>query len=212
MMLIAGQSNRIWHYWAGKYPGSVGLLISPSYLSKVPIDPWMPFVLDNGAFVSWRDNIPWNEQAWFDMLTKIRMRGLTPHWVAIPDAVGNRKQTLHNWPIFAPLVKAMGWKAGFCVQDYMTHCDVPEDADMIFVGGTDPWKFRNLKTWTINFPGKVHCARVNAIEMIETCELLGCASVDATGWFRDPSRPDKLPALERFIEGHRTRNFQTQLL
>ena len=56
------------------------------------------------------------------------------------------------------------------------------------------------------------CARVNAPEMIEACERLGCESIDGTGWFRDPSRQDKLPALERFIEGHRNKTpmmFQT---
>lgn len=202
MMLIMGQSNRIWHYWSGKYPGAVGVLIGPSYGKKVPVDKWMPFVLDNDAFTAWRDQKPWDVEAWRAMLKWIRMTRLTPMWAAVPDVVANREATMENWPIYRDEIKSLGWPAAFCVQDGMTPDDVPDDADVVFVGGSDRWKFPNLKMWTSNFP-RVHCARVNAPQMIESCEQLGCESVDGTGWFRDPSRPDKVPMLERFIEGHR---------
>lgn len=202
MMLIMGQSNRIWHYWAGKHPGSVGVLIGPSYGKKVPIDPWMPFVLDNDAFTCWRDNKPWNESAWLNMLHWVAMTGMEPRWAAVPDVVANREATKANWPRYAHHIKRRGWKAAFCVQDGMTERDVPNDADVIFVGGSDGWKFPNLERWTSTFE-RVHCARVNAPEMILACQRLGCESVDGTGWFRDPSRPDKIPFLERFIGGFR---------
>lgn len=203
MMLIVGQSNRIWHYWAGKYPGSVGVLIGPSYKSKVPIDKWMPLALDNDAFTAWRDKKPWSEAAWREMVAFIRLRGKKPIWAAVPDVVADREATLKNWKRYSGVIKAIGWPTAFCVQDGMKPRDVPKEADVVFVGGTDRWKFPNLKTWTENFP-RVHCARVNSQEMIEACERLGCESVDGTGWFRDPSRSDKVPMLERFIEGHRS--------
>lgn len=204
MMLIMGQSNRIWHYWAGRYPDSVGVLIGPSYGKKVPIDPWMPFCLDNDAFTAWRDKKPWKLEDWLEMLRWVRMTGLKPIWSAVPDVVANREATIQNWNVYAPTVRGFGFPMAFCVQDGMTPDDVPDDADVIFVGGTDGWKFPNLAIWTSHFP-RVHCARVNAPEMIEACERLGCESVDGTGWFRDPSRQDKVPALERFITGHRNK-------
>lgn len=202
MMIIAGQSNRIWHYWAGKYPGSVGVLIGPSYGKKVPVDKWMPFALDNDAFTAWRDHKPWDEKAWRVMLQWIRMTRLTPLWAAVPDVVANREATLENWEVYREEIKSLGWPVAFCVQDGMRLGDVPSDADVVFVGGSDRWKFPNLTMWTENFP-RVHCARVNAPEMFEACERAGCESIDGTGWFREPSRQDKVPALERFIEGHR---------
>lgn len=202
MMLLMGQSNRIWHYWAGRYPGSVGVLVAPSYGSKVPIDPWMPFALDNDAYTAWRDSTPWNEHAWLAMLQRIRLTRLQPLWAAVPDVVGQRTATITNWHRYASHILSLGWPAAFCVQDGMTPDDVPDLASVVFVGGTDAWKFRNLPMWTKAFP-RVHCARVNAPEMIEACERLGCESVDGTGWFREPSRDDKVPALERFIQGHR---------
>ena len=206
-MLIMGQSNRIWHYWAGKHPGSVGVLIGPSYGKKVPIDKWMPFVLDNDAFTAWRDKKEWSVDAWRTMLQWVRMTLQKPLWAAVPDVVTNREATLENWPRYRDEIKNLGWNAAFCVQDGMAPDDVPADADVVFVGGSDRWKFPNLSVWTKNFP-RVHCARVNSPEMIEACERLGCESIDGTGWFRDPSRKDKVPTLERFIEGYRCQNFE----
>ncbi len=202
MMILCGQSNRIWHYWSGKYPGSVGVLIGPSYGKKVPIDKWMPFALDNDAFTAWRDKKAWDYRAWVDMLQWVRLFRLKPMWAAVPDVVADREATLENWIKYASTIQRLGWPTAFCVQDGMTPDDVPHDADVVFVGGSDSWKFPNLPMWTTHFP-RVHCARVNSPEMIEACDRLGCESVDGTGWFREPSRPDKVPAIERFIEGHR---------
>lgn len=198
MRLIMGQCNRIWHYWCGRYPGSVGVLISPSYGRKVPIDPWMPFVLDNDAFTCWRDGREWDFNAWRKMLKWVSETGIKPLWAAVPDVVANREATLDNWDLYSDEIKSLGWKTAFCVQDGMSPSDVP-DADVIFVGGTDDFKLPQLHTWTESFP-RVHCARVNSIRSIEFCESLGCESVDGTGWFRDPSRQDKLPAIRKFIE------------
>lgn len=105
-MLLCGQVNRVWHYWAGKYPGSVGVLIGPSYGRRVPVDKWMPFVLDNDAFKAWRDGTPWSLSAWREMLNWIRMTGQKPLWAAVPDVVTNREATIENWSIYSDEVKA----------------------------------------------------------------------------------------------------------
>lgn len=208
MMFLCGQSNRIWHYWAGKYPGSVGLLISPSYRKKVPIDPWMPFALDNDAYTSWSQNKPWDEQCWKDMLNEVRMRRLTPLWCAVPDVVGDRLGTLRKWKQYSGIVLDFGWPVAFCVQDGMTPIDVPAEAEVVFVGGTDGWKYPNLGVWTSNFC-RVHCARVHGTKMFEACDRLNCESIDGSGWFR--CAPEHLPQIQRFIEGHRTCNDHLEL-
>lgn len=209
MILYSGQSNRVWHYWAGlheagKHPHGVGVMLAPSYFRKVPIDPWMPFVVDNGAFIAWRDGLPWDVWGWREMLKMVKMRGVTPAWAAIPDAVGDKKTTLERWGIHAYEIQLLNWPTAFCVQDGMTPKNVPSDADVVFVGGTDGWKYPNLPLWCEHF-ARVHCARVNSPEMFERCAELGCESIDGTGWFMDPSRQDKLPALQRFLSGHRNR-------
>lgn len=201
-MLLCGQTNSIWSFWAGRHPNSVGFLIAPSYYKRVQPKHFMPFAIDNGAFIAWRDKKQWDVKAWRNMIHSIRLTNIKPLWAAIPDVVANREATIANWSIYRDEIKSIGWSAAFCVQDGMTPHDVPSDADLIFVGGSDRWKFPNLKLWTENFP-RIHCARVNAPEMIESCERLGCESIDGTGWFRDPSRKDKLQAIQSFIEGYR---------
>ncbi len=210
-MMLLGRPCRLWNYLAGQYPGSVGVLTSPSRMTKVPLDEWMPFALDNDAYAAWRDNKPWDVQAWRDMLQRIRLKHLSPMWAAVPDVVGDREATILKWSVYADEIMERGWKTAFCVQDGMTHKDVPRQADVVFVGGTDGWKFPNLPMWTDNFPC-VHCGRVNSPEMIEACERLGCASVDGTGWFKNPNRQDQLPAIKRFVEGHRDSSHPTLAL
>lgn len=210
MMVMCGQSNQIWHYWAGRYPGSVGHLFGPKNMGKQALRDWMPFACDNDAFISYTNRTPWDEAAWIKMLERVKLTRLPPLWVLVPDTVGNRAETLEKWHQYSPVAKKYGWPIAFAVQDGMTSSDVPKDSDVIFVGGTDSFKWKSLNHWTDNFP-RVHVGRVNRVEMLESCERLGCESVDGTGWFREPSRPDKLIALRRFIEGHRNGNLELPL-
>lgn len=201
MMLLCGQSNRVWHWAAGRWPGRVGLILGPSYFDKTPIDPWMPFALDNDAFAAWRDGTTWSFDRWKGMIGKVRL--LTPRkpiWILVPDAVGDRSETIARWDRYIFTARQTDAPLAFAVQDGMKPKDVPTSADVVFVGGTDGWKFPNLQMWTENFP-RVHCARVNCPDMFLRCQELGCESIDGTGWFRDPSRADKLPAVLRFLEG-----------
>jgi len=199
MRLLCGQSNRVWHYLQGK-TDRCGVLLSPSYWRRVPFDSYMPFALDNGAFIAWRDGKEWDEAAWKEMLTEVARRARTPLWCAVPDVVADKNATIERWPDYVGEVKRRGWAAAFCVQDGMTPGDVPSDADVVFIGGSDRFKFRALPGFCRSFR-RVHCARVNSPEMIQSCERNGCESIDGTGWFRDPSRKDKVPFLSRFLSG-----------
>jgi len=207
MMMLAGQSNPLWHYAAGKYPGKVGLLMGPSYYKKQSLKPWMPYVLDNDAFTL-RDQ--WPEDKWYEMIEWARGCQYQPMWVLVPDVVSSRLGTLERWAKYSPAVKRCGWPMAFAVQDGMTPADIPADADVVFVGGSTEWKWSCLGQW-LDFP-RVHVGRVNAIEKVWHCDDAGVESVDGTGWFRDPSRADKLPALHDWMRGIRHNNNQQQLV
>ena len=159
MMLMCGQSNRIWHYWAGRYPGSVGLLVGPSYLSKVPIDPWMPFALDNDAFSCWLDGRPWDECAWERMLDLVMQRRQRPLWVVIPDVVGDRLRTIERYHRYVRRVIDRGFTAAIAVQDGMSPDDIPDTATVIFIGGTDDWKLQSVPMWCEHFEAGPLCSR-----------------------------------------------------
>ena len=195
MMLMCGQSNPAWHYWAGVHPGRVGVLVGPSYWRKLKMRKWMPYALDNDAFIAWSQKKEWSAPAWREMLQWAQMTGLDPLWCLVPDVVANREATLANWPRYAPEAAEYGWPLAFAVQDGMTPRDVPSDAAVVFVGGSDAFKFRSLPMWCDHFP-RVHVGRVNEVPALQICQRLGVESADGSGWFKDTRR---MAALEAWM-------------
>lgn len=210
MMILAGQSNPLWHYAAGRWPGKVGLLLGPAYFTKQAIRPWLPYVLDNDAFSAWTNGTEWNHAAWTAMLQRAMLHKHKPSWVLVPDVVTDKAATLANWEKHAPEAATYRWPLAFAAQDGMTPDDVPSDAAIVFIGGSTEWKWRSLPTWCANFR-RVHVGRVNNIEKVYHCEDMGVESVDGTGWFKDPTRDDKLPALLSWFEGERRNEHQLVL-
>lgn len=196
MVMPASHSSALFHYLCGKHPGKLGWLIGPSALRKTKLRPWVPFALDNDAFNAFTHNTPWDEVAWLSMI-----RALTPHrpmWALCPDKVADRAATLALWDRYLPVLINHNLVPAFAVQDGMTSSDVPPSAQVVFVGGTTDWKWGTITHWTKHFP-RVHVGRVNSVEKLRKCAELGVESVDGTGWFRDPSDPTKLPALQRWL-------------
>lgn len=204
MMLLCGQSNQIWHYWSGKYPNRVGHLFGPRNMSKQALRRWMPFACDNDAYIAHTQKEVWSGWQWQKMLDRVKASKLAPLWVLVPDSVMNRTATINLWKHYSPVAKRYGWPLAFCVQDGMSPGDVPSDCDVVFVGGSTKFKWQTIKIWVGNFP-RVHVGRVNTLDRLWLCQDLGVESVDGTGWFREPSRYDKIPALESWLEGKRNR-------
>lgn len=109
--------------------------------------------------------------------------GKSPQWVVCPDAVGDSAKSLALWKEWAPMLSAeYGWPLAFAVQDGQSIETVPQDADVIFVGGTTQWKYATIDSWCNNFP-RVHVARINTRRWLWHCHNCGAESIDGTGWF-----------------------------
>ena len=210
MLMPANHSSATLHYLTGKYPGRFGWLIGPSAWSKTRLRSWMPYALDNDAFGAWIKKSPWDVTGWRKMLAAAKISGLKPRWAIVPDVVADRAATLANWHQFAPEVAAYGWPLAFAVQDGMTVADVPENADVIFVGGTTEWKWKTVQIWARNFK-RVHVGRVNELRRLWTCEDLGVESVDGTGWFRDTEDGRRIKDIVRWLKGERNESPELQL-
>jgi hypothetical protein len=188
-----------------QYPDKLGWLLSPKNWAR-PRD-FIQFALDNDAYTQWLNNEPFDLVTWDELLSKVRACGFKPLWVAVPDFVANREETLRRWKQYSPVAKIYGWPLAFVVQDGMTPRDIPRDADLIFIGGTTQWKWRTLPTWTAAFP-RVHVGRVRT-RMLIRCEELGAESVDGTGWFRESITGRPFRQLEAWLM---EANVQTNLL
>jgi len=196
--MLGNHSSPLFHYWAGRFPGRVGWLIGPSAESKTKLRPWVPFACDNDAFAAWQNGTPWNEGLYFKFLDWVATQAQEPMWVAVPDVVTDREATLENWGKYAPRCRAYGYPLAFVMQDGMAADDVPPDADLIFVGGSYRWKWRNLE-WICRTFSRVHVGRVNTLGKLRRSHELGVESVDGTGWFRRPEADFR--KLELFLSG-----------
>ena len=179
----------------GKYPGRLGWLISPGGWRKPPS--WMPYALDNGAFSAWLNKREWDERAFIDLLDRTR-KHIRPLWVAVPDVVADAEATKARWPEWSQRIrKIINVPLAFVVQDGMTVADVPNDADVLFVGGSTEWKWRNLKMWTAVHP-RVHVGRVNSERLLWMAHDAGAESCDGTGWMRGGE--ERLAGLQNYLQ------------
>lgn len=186
----------------GKYPDRVGHLQAPEH-PKRPMT-GVPWALDNGVFGAWQGGREWEEEPFYRYLDAFAH--MQPMWAVVPDWVGDMDRTLMLWDIHAPAVQAHGIPLAFAVQDGMTPEHVPPGADVIFVGGTTAWKWRNLRQWTEHFP-RVHVGRVNTYRLLWMCHEAGAESCDGTGWFRGDQK--QLRGLHLYLE-EATKGLKTQ--
>jgi hypothetical protein len=118
-----------------------------------------------------------------------------PEWLVVPDQPFDLKATLELWQHWEPELIDLGIPLAFAAQNGHRPEDVPESASVIFLGGTDDWKFANLPEFVAT--GKpVHVGRVNGRRLWQ-CERAGAASCDGTGWFR--GRQEQLAILEHYL-------------
>jgi len=167
----------------GMFEGRIAHLHGPTHAKN--LRPGVPWALDNGVFSAWSSGKPWDEFPFYEFLSRVRRTYHTPNalWVAVPDWVADRERTIQLWKEHAPRIAAQDFRLAFVVQDGMTEADVPTEAEIVFVGGSTTWKWRNLKRWTENF-ARVHVGRVNSYRLLWMAHNAGAESCDGTGWFR----------------------------
>ena len=194
-------------YLAGKYEKRIGWLISPDGWRKPPS--WMPYALDNGAYGAWVNDREWDADAFLNLIEKSNYAH-KPSWVVVPDVVTDKDATIIRWHEWMPQLKnrLQGVGFAFAVQDGMTPNDVPNEADVVFVGGSTDWKWRHLRSWTDNFP-RVHVGRVNSERLLWMAHEAGAESCDGTGWVRGGD--DRLLELNRYLAQSTNGDLRPQL-
>lgn len=204
IVMPANHASMLLGYIAGKYPGRLGWIQSPDHWKTPP--EWMPYAFDNGAFPIWEKGQEWKEGPFYARCEMIIGQKHKPLWIAVPDVVASRDGTICAWNRHHERVAAYDCPLAFVVQDKMKIDDVPKEAEVVFVGGTTDWKWKNLKMWTENFP-HVHVGRANTERMLWMAHEAGAKSCDGTGWFRDP---DRHQGLLNYLEQSTNGKLQTE--
>jgi hypothetical protein len=198
IVMVSNNSSGLVHYLAGKHPDRIGWLMGPSSWKKPR--PWLPYAVDNDAFISWTNQQPWDPEAWRKMLGTVNAAQIKPRWVLVPDVVADRKATIESWKRYAPEAAETKCPLAFAVQDGMTPDDVPPGAQVIFIGGSTEWKWNSLTTWSTNFK-RVHVGRVNTARRLNWAEAAGVESVDGSGWFRATEDGKQASDLTKWLAG-----------
>jgi hypothetical protein len=143
----------------------------------------LPYALDNGAFGAFKNGTAFDEKAFFGLCDWAKASGIAPRWVLVPDVVTDANATLVLWDHLWLRVQEYGWPLAFAAQDGHEPRHVPENADVVFIGGSTDWKRLNIHRFCLHHP-RVHVGRINTHKWLSLCAHAGAESVDGTGFFR----------------------------
>lgn len=201
LILVATNKSNWTHYWAGRTHAKgimvLGHLWSPHPQYKITVYPHLPFAFDNGKYIADEQNRGWNPDLFAEHCDQILHLPRPPLWITVPDKRLDSRETLELWKEWEPRLRKYNVPLAFVLQDGIALEEIPESADVIFVGGSDQWRYPRLQS-IIAAAGRrpVHVGRVNG-NRIWQCHRNGVASVDGTGWMRGD--PKQLAKLENYL-------------
>ena len=124
-------------------------------------------------------------------------------WVCAPDVVGDAPRTLERFDFWQHVIRSRGYRVALVAQDGLEHEEIPFDEfDALFIGGSTAWKIGHAAA-DIAREAKgrdkwVHMGRVNGKRRLRYAEMIGCDSVDGTGYAVYP--PKAKEAMQVFSE------------
>lgn len=165
----------------------LGRLVQPRHYSsiKATAETGIPWAADNDAFGGW------------DAERRVRYIKMLDHlegvpgglFVALPDVVGDAKQTSMMFSEWLPSLKERGLPVALVAQDGIEELGVPWDSiDALFIGGTTEFKL-GMVAQEFGFEAKrrgkwLHMGRVNSLKRIRYAASIGCDSVDGSSFAR----------------------------
>jgi len=156
----------------------IGVLLTPYSQRKLPSPQWT-WAADNGCFGK-----TWERDTWQTWLDNKRTEP-SPLFATVPDVVADHTGTMERWKQYAPIVKGMGYRTAFVLQDGATTSNIPlDDFDALFIGGSTQFKLsqeaRTIVRFCKDHDKWVHMGRVNSKRRIQIAYQWGCDSVDGT--------------------------------
>ena len=172
----------------------IGACLTPTIFNNITARK-MPWFFDNGAFMSFSHNVPYDKMKFCKRLqeiyTKSRMGNIKiPDFVVIPDVVGGGSRSLTysmKWMEFLETTKLCEFNYYLAIQDGMSIAEVEnvirsKKIDGLFLGGTKPWKYATGEKWcrlADKYNMKIHVGGVGVKSKIEWAEDCGFTSVDS---------------------------------
>lgn len=142
-----------------------------------------PWFYDNGAFVDWKNDLPFDEAAFVRDVTLISAATSKPDFVVLPDVVGGGLKSLHHSLRWLPFVRGAA-PLYLAVQDGMTPADIDcSPLDGLFVGGSLPWKIKSAREWIAFAHASglpCHVGRCGTARRVAWAKRIGADSIDSS--------------------------------
>jgi hypothetical protein len=91
--------------------------------------------------------------------------------------------TLERWKYYGPLIERHGYTPAFVCQVGSTPDNVPDEAEVLFIGGTTDWKLGSEARAIVEKHRDtkwIHMGRVNSYKRFKYAHQIGCDSTDGT--------------------------------
>lgn len=160
--------------------GDLGCIITPDQGNTNYPAEW-DTIADNGCFSG-----RWTATKWWSWLID---QPRTVRFAVAPDVFDRtgapcHAETLDRWRKWGPKIARIGHTPAFVCQVGATVDNIPDDASVLFLGGTTKWKL-GPDAWRITEKATsegrwVHMGRVNSQKRLVTAMQMGCDSVDGT--------------------------------
>lgn len=183
-MIILVSTSGFWSLLSPDELAHVGILNNPrtSLCWKSALSRGVPVCADNGAYVGFK---PGRFRAFCERIPRP-----IPHlfkWIAVPDVVGDARETLARFKQWEPWLGGLGLPLAFVAQDGAEKEGVPwDDIAALFIGGTTQWKLSvhacDLVRQAKRRGKWAHMGRVNSWRRIRTANQWGCDSVDGSAY------------------------------
>ncbi|WP_132056784.1 hypothetical protein [Halorussus amylolyticus] len=152
-----------------------------------------PYILDNGAYAADVNDEEWDPDPFLRRLNELNDRmHRDPEFVVLPDVRGDAAASERQTRMWANRLAARGFDYPWAVavQDGMTPdqaCElaVDVDADVLFVGGSDPWKVSNSAALVRAAHAAGLHAHIGRPMDLTFADAVGADSVDTTSIVRN---------------------------
>ena len=167
-------------------------------------------IADNGCFGG-----RWEEGNWHRWLIGLYR---SVRWAVAPDVfdpsgAACHQATVERWERYAPMMRRHGFTPAFVAQVGCSPTNLPDDAEVVFLGGTDDYKLgpdgasvaveaKRRGCW-------LHMGRVNSWRRLTYADRIGCDSVDGTYIARWPDT--NLPKLLEWVDRLETKKAHPRL-
>ncbi len=175
-------------------------------------EPGLDWILDNGAFSYWKNNLSFDEKRFEESLIKTELKGIMPDFIIVPDLVAQGYLSLDFSLKWLNRIPA-NYNCFLAVQDGMEISvidDIINLFDGIFVGGSLEWKLKSSSEWiklAHNHKKPCHIGRIGTFKRLVWAKSIGADSIDSSTFVQ--AKPDKgLQRIDAAINQHNLSEYE----